>query len=85
LSSPWFLAYPLQLVVIHHLSKRIFARQLEIKTKNCEKYRRDGLGLSSILQVTKCEIFDRSDFHDFYTIKSPGEGDFGVKIICFHI
>ena len=28
----------------------------------------------------KCEIFDRSDFHDFYTIKSLWEGDFGVKI-----
>ncbi len=22
------------------------------------------------LKVPKCEIFDRSDFHDFYTIKS---------------
>ena len=21
------------------------------------------------LKVTKCEIFDRSDFHDFYTLK----------------
>ncbi len=28
----------------------------------------------------KCEIFDRSDFNDFYTIKSLCEGDFGVKI-----
>ncbi len=28
----------------------------------------------------KCEIFDRSDFPDFYTIKSRREGDFGVKI-----
>jgi len=32
------------------------------------------------LKVPKCEIFDRSDFHDFYTIKSLREGDFGVKI-----
>jgi hypothetical protein len=33
--------------------------------------------------VPKCEIFHRSDFHDFYTIKSlwgEGGGDFGVKI-----
>jgi hypothetical protein len=30
--------------------------------------------------VPKCEIFDRSDFPDFYTIKSLCEGDFGVKI-----
>jgi hypothetical protein len=26
------------------------------------------------------EVFDRSDFHDFYTIKSQRDGDFGVKI-----
>jgi hypothetical protein len=32
------------------------------------------------LKVPKCEIFDRSDFPDFYTIKSLCEGDFGVKI-----
>jgi hypothetical protein len=32
------------------------------------------------LKVPKCEIFDGSDFHDFYTIKSVWEGDFGVKI-----
>jgi hypothetical protein len=25
-------------------------------------------------------VFDRSDFPDFYTIKSLREGDFGVKI-----
>jgi hypothetical protein len=35
------------------------------------------------LKVPKCEIFDRSDFHDFYHIKSLWEGDFGVKIKCF--
>ncbi len=33
------------------------------------------------LKVPNCEIFDRSDFPDFYTIKSLCEGDFGVKII----
>jgi hypothetical protein len=32
------------------------------------------------LKVPKREIFDRSDFPDFYTIKSLGVGDFGVKI-----
>ncbi len=31
------------------------------------------------LKVPKCEIFDRSDFPDFYT-KSLRVGDFGVKI-----
>ncbi len=35
------------------------------------------------LKVPKCEIFHRSDFHDFYPIKSLWEGDFGVKIKCF--
>ncbi len=33
-----------------------------------------------ILKVPKREILDRSDFPDFYTIKSLREGDFGVKI-----
>ncbi len=33
-----------------------------------------------MLKVPKCEIFDRSDFDDFYTINSLCEGDFGVKI-----
>ncbi len=31
-------------------------------------------------KVPKREIFDRSDFPDFYTINSIREGDFGVKI-----
>ncbi len=33
-----------------------------------------------ILKVPKCEIFERSDFPDFNTIKSLRVGDFGVKI-----
>jgi hypothetical protein len=28
------------------------------------------------LKVTKCEIFDRSDFHDFYTLKPFWVGDY---------
>jgi hypothetical protein len=32
------------------------------------------------LKVPKCEIFDSSDFSDFYTMKSLRVGDFGVKI-----
>jgi hypothetical protein len=32
------------------------------------------------LKVPKREIFDRSDFPDFHTIKSLRMGDFGVKI-----
>ncbi len=30
--------------------------------------------------MPKCEIFNRSDFPDFYTIKSLRLGDFGVRI-----
>jgi hypothetical protein len=33
-----------------------------------------------MLKVPKREIFDLSDFPDFYTIKSLRVGDFGVKI-----
>ncbi len=38
-------------------------------------------GIVRPLNVPKCEIFDRSDFHDFYTIKpfSFWVGDFGLK------
>jgi hypothetical protein len=35
------------------------------------------------LKVPKREIFDRSDFPDFYTMKSLRVGDFGVKITNF--
>ncbi len=37
-------------------------------------------GVTFNLKVPKCEIFDRSEFPDFYTIKSRREGDFGIKI-----
>jgi hypothetical protein len=35
---------------------------------------------SVTLKVPKREIFDRSDFPDFYTIKSLRVGNFRVKI-----
>ena len=38
-----------------------------------------SISLDSALKVPKCEIFDRSDFNDFYTIKVLCEGDCGVK------
>ncbi len=31
--------------------------------------------------MPKCEIFDRSDFYDFYTIKPFWVGDFRAKIL----
>ncbi len=39
--------------------------------------------LTLYLKVPKREIFDHSDFHDFYAIKFLTVSDFGVKIkIC---
>jgi hypothetical protein len=38
--------------------------------------------LRSTLKVPKCEIFNRSDIHDFYTIKPFWVGDFGAKMYC---
>ncbi len=35
---------------------------------------------TATLKVPKCEIFERSDFHDFYSIKPFWVGDFGAKI-----
>ncbi len=37
-----------------------------------------------LLKVPKREIFDRSDFPDFYTIKSLWVGDLLVKILSFY-
>jgi hypothetical protein len=36
------------------------------------------------LKVPKREIFDRSDFLDFYTIKSSWIGDLLVKILTYY-
>jgi hypothetical protein len=36
------------------------------------------------LKVPKCEIFDRSDFPNFYTIKSSWVGDLVVKILTYY-
>ncbi len=37
------------------------------------------------LNAPKCEIFDCSVCHDFYTIKSPRVGDFGIKILFLFV
>jgi hypothetical protein len=36
------------------------------------------------LKVPKCEIFDHSDFHYFYTIKPFWVDDFVVKILTYY-
>jgi hypothetical protein len=37
------------------------------------------------LKVPKCEIFDRSDFHYFYTRKPFWVDDFVVKILTYYL
>ncbi len=37
------------------------------------------------VKVPKCEIFDRSDFPDFYIIKSSWVGDLVVKILAYYL
>ncbi len=41
------------------------------------------MGDGDNLKGPKCEMFDRSDFDNFYTIKSLCEGNFGEKIFFF--
>ena len=40
--------------------------------------------VSVLLKVPKREMFDRSDFPDFYTIKSSWVGDLLVKILTYY-
>ncbi len=42
------------------------------------------MDLDPHLKVPKREIFDRSDFPDFYTIKSSWVGDLFVKILTYY-
>jgi hypothetical protein len=54
-----------------------------MKTLWCKSQANPSDGISHAwapLKVPKREIFDRSDFPDFYTIKPLRVGDFGVKI-----
>ncbi len=46
---------------------------------------RKAVDVLQTLKVPKREIFDRSDFPDFYTMKSVRVGDFGVKIKFFFL
>jgi hypothetical protein len=57
---------------IQHKKGRLFKNWMEPKRK--------VVCVHHPLKVPKREIFDRSDFPDFYTIKSLRVGDFGVKI-----
>ncbi len=48
--------------------------------KGSSRHKVDLKMIPLTLKVPKREIFDRSDFPDFYTIKSLRVGDFGVKL-----
>ncbi len=61
-----------------------FLRYMIINIRSCmSRLEELNFTLKDLLKVPKREIFDRSDFHDFYTIKSLRVGDFGVKITKF--
>ena len=53
---------------------------IQYSVDNCSKKSWDFAGW---LKVPKCEIFDRSDFYYFYTIKPFWIDDFGVKILTY--
>ncbi len=56
----------------------IFGNQTFLKFCNTKHKTSDFFLI--LLKVPKCEIFDCSDFHYFYTIKPFWVGDFGAKI-----
>jgi hypothetical protein len=62
----------------------VFASEAKIETEAKISFRLEAKKRHDFtcftLKVPKHEIFDRSDFPDFYTIKSLRMGDFGVKI-----
>jgi hypothetical protein len=51
----------------------------------CLRHSHCKLCCNMVLKVPKCEIFDRSDFLDFYTIKSFWVADFGAKILTCYL
>ncbi len=52
--------------------------------ENYGKLKRLYHEMNIFLKVPKSEIFDRSDFPDFYTIKSSSVGDLLVKILTYY-
>ena len=62
------------------LQLELVQNQVELKQgKEILSYRQN-----LFLKVPKCEIFDRSDFHYFYTIKPFWVDDFVVKILTYY-
>ncbi len=61
----------------HHGKYSISERQFIFGSRLRKTENRLILGPCPGLKVPKCEIFDRSDFDEFYTKKSLWGGDFG--------
>ena len=57
---------------------------LYTKLQNSRYTIQRGFEKNEPLKVPKREIFDRSDFPDFYTIKSSWVGDLLVKILTYY-
>ncbi len=58
-----------------------------MKTLWCKNQENPSDGISHAwapLKVPKCEIFDRSDFHYFYTTKPFWVDDFVVKLLTYY-
>jgi hypothetical protein len=65
-----------------HKKKAIKNKQSSLSLSETNKffsYQKD------VLKVPKREIFDRSDFPDFYTIKSSCVGDLVIKILTYYL
>ncbi len=66
---------------LHQINEYFLGKSLSSDRSLNRSYTDVVLNEHGELKVPKREIVDRSDFPDFYTIKSLQEGDFGVKII----
>ncbi len=60
--------------------KLTFEDKIDLTEWSCQCQSHNSPGL----KVPKREIFDRSDFPDFYTIKSSWVGDLLVKILIYY-
>jgi hypothetical protein len=64
----------------HNINNTTQSNRTSKRDRGAQQAKENNLADGRDLKVPKREIFDRSDFPDFYTIKSLREGDFGVKI-----
>ncbi len=66
--------------------RRIISKRCVLQYMPAEIFRASfKFFMGDTLKVPKREIFDRSDFPDFYTIKSSWVGDLLVKILTYYL